>query len=218
MNPALEPVLLSAINQYLFCERRCALIHVEGVFQDNAYTLEGSFLHDRADTPGVENRLGVRIVRALPLFSKRLGLTGKADIVEFHKQPDGSEIPLPVDYKRGKRRKWDNDDAQLCAQAFCLEEMMGASVPAGAIFHAASKRRREVSFTAELRAMTEAAISEIRAFLALGRVPRAVLKPRCDGCSLRETCLPEITSNGILIERQMGSLFDIEENLDSRIS
>lgn len=218
MNPILEPVLLSAINQYLFCERRCALIHVEGVFQDNAYTLEGSFLHDRADTPGVENRPGVRIVRALPLFSKRLGLTGKADIVEFHKQPDGSEIPLPVDYKRGKRRKWDNDDAQLCAQAFCLEEMMGVPVPSGAIFHSASKRRREMPFTAELRAMTEAAISEIRALLALGRVPRAVLKPRCDGCSLRETCLPEITSNGILIERQIGSLFDIEENLDSRIS
>lgn len=205
---ALIPV--SAINHFLFCERRCALIHVEGVFQENAHTLEGAFLHERADTPGVENRPGVRIVRALPLFSRRLGLTGKADIVEFHKQPDGSEVPLPVDYKRGPRRKWDNDDAQLCAQALCLEEMLATPVPAGAIFHAASKRRREVPFTPELRAMTETAIKHVRVLIASGRVPPAVLKPRCDGCSLRGVCMPEITSNGGLVFRQMESLFDAE--------
>ena len=189
--------------------------HVEGVFQENAYTLQGSFLHESADTPGVENRAGVRIARALPLFSKRLGLTGKADIVEFHKQADGAEVPLPVDYKRGPRRKWDNDDAQLCAQGLCLEEMLATPVPAGAIFHAASKRRREVPFTPELRAMTQAAIKEVRALLAAGKVPPAVLKPRCDGCSLRGVCLPEITSNGGLVERQMKSLFDGDSGLSN---
>ena len=215
MSEALEPILISAINQYLFCERRCALIHVEGVFQENAYTLQGSFLHESADTPGVENRAGVRIARALPLFSKRLGLTGKADIVEFHKQADGAEVPLPVDYKRGPRRKWDNDDAQLCAQGLCLEEMLATPVRAGAIFHAASKRRREVPFTPELRAMTQAAIKEVRALLAAGKVPPAVLKPRCDGCSLRGVCLPEITSNGGLVERQMKSLFDGDSGLSN---
>ncbi len=206
----MEPVLLSAINQYLYCERRCALIHVEGVFQENAHTLEGSFLHERADTPGVENRPGVRIVRALPLFSTRLGLTGKADIVEFHKQADGPDIPLPVDYKRGPRRQWDNDDAQLCAQALCLEEMLRTAVPAGAVFHAASKRRREVPFTPELRSMTEAAIKEIRKLLGSGRVPTAVLMPRCDGCSLRGVCLPEITSRGERVARQVASLFRVD--------
>ena len=215
MSEALEPILISAINQYLFCERRCALIHVEGVFQENAYTLQGSFLHESAATPGVENRAGVRIARALPLFSKRLGLTGKADIVEFHKQADGAEVPLPVDYKRGPRRKWDNDDAQLCAQGLCLEEMLATPVLAGAIFHAASKRRREVPFTPELRAMTQAAIKEVRALLAAGKVPPAVLKPRCDGCSLRGVCLPEITSNGGLVERQMKSLFDGDSGLSN---
>ena len=110
----MEQILLSAINQYLFCPRRCGLIHVDGVFQENAFTLEGSILHNKADTPGVENRPGVRIVRALPLYSRKLGLSGKADVVEFHKQPGGPEAPLPVDYKRGQRRKWANDDAQLC--------------------------------------------------------------------------------------------------------
>ena len=200
----MEPILLSAINQYLFCPRRCGLIHVDGVFVNNAYTLEGSFLHDKADTPGVENRAGVRIVRALPLYSKKLGLNGKADIVEFHKQPDeslrsfsavgGTEVPLPVDYKRGPRRKWANDDAQLCAQALCLEEMIGVPVPIGAIFHAASKKRREVIFDAVLRETTLETIDKIRAMLEAGKVPPPIPGPRCEGCSLKNICMPEIVS------------------------
>lgn len=189
------PILLSALNQYLFCPRRCALIHIEGVFEENAYTLEGGFLHDRTDTPGVEERTGVRISRALPVFSRSLGLVGKADIVEFHRQPDGHEVPYPVEYKRGARRKWDNDDVQLCAQGFCLEAMLGVAVPMGAIFHAASKRRREVPFDEPLRLLTRQTIEAVRAMLVSRQVPPAVLKPRCDGCSLRETCMPEITQH-----------------------
>jgi CRISPR-associated exonuclease Cas4 len=171
------------------------LIHVEGVFLDNAHTLEGALLHDRVDTPGVEERPGVRIVRALPLFSRKLGLVGKADIVEFHRQPDGSERPFPVEYKRGRRRQWDNDDVQLCAQALCLEEMLGINVPVGAVFHAASKRRREVACDEALRLLTEQTIAQVRALIASGQVPPAVLLPKCDGCSLRATCMPEITQH-----------------------
>lgn len=190
----MEILQIRFVNDYLFCPRRFALHQIEGVFIDNAYTLEGSFLHDKADTPGVENRAGVRIVRALPLYSKKLGLNGKADIVEFHKQPDGTEVPLPVDYKRGARRKWANDDAQLCAQGLCLEEMIGVPVPKGAIFHAASKKRREVLFDAVLRETTLKTMSDIRAMLEAGKVPPPVPGPRCEGCSLKNICMPEITS------------------------
>lgn len=184
------------------------MIHVDGVFQENAYTLEGSFLHDRADTPGVENRAGVRIVRALPLYSRKLGLSGKADIVEFHKQPGGPEVPLPVDYKRGPRRKWENDDAQLCAQGLCLEEMMGVPVPKGAIFHAASKRRREVAFDAALRALTLETMDKIRAMLDSGKVPPPVSGPRCEGCSLKNICMPEIVSAPGKVAKYNNGVFD----------
>lgn len=188
-----EPVLVSMLNDYLFCPRRAALKGIEGVRNENVYTLEGGLLHDRTDTPGVEERPGVRVARALPVFSRALGLVGKADVVEFHRQSDGREVPYPVEYKRGPRRKWDNDDVQLCAQGLCLEEMLGIAVPMGAVFHAASKRRREVPFDAALRALTEQTIQDVRQLLAEHRVPPAVLKPRCDGCSLRDTCMPEIT-------------------------
>lgn len=206
----MEPIIISAINQYLFCPRRCGLIHVDGVFADNAYTLEGSFLHDRADTPGVENRAGVRIVRALPLYSKKMGLSGKADIVEFHRQADNSEVPLPVDYKRGPRKKWENDDAQLCAQGLCLEEMLGLPVPKGAIFHAASKKRREVLFDANLRKTTIETIAAIRAMLESGKVPAPVPGPRCEGCSLKKICMPEIVSVPGKVERYNAGVFQGE--------
>lgn len=191
LTPELVQVPISAINHYLYCERRCALIHVEGVFAENVHTVEGSLLHAAADSPGVETGAGLRIARALPLRSCRLGLVGKADLVEFHPLPEGGERPVPVDYKHGRRRQWDNDDAQLCAQALCLEEMLGVEVPAGAIYHAGSKRRRAVAFTRELRALTEEAVAGVRRLLVESRLPGARLMPKCDGCSLRPACLPE---------------------------
>src|ERR1700733_205112 len=116
---------LSALNHLVFCERRCALIHIEGVFVENAFTLEGTMAHETADLPSYETKQGVRVMHALPLWSTRLKLSGKADIVEFHAHSLGPEIPMPVEYKRGRRNRWLNDDIQLCAQALCLEEMLG---------------------------------------------------------------------------------------------
>jgi CRISPR-associated exonuclease Cas4 len=189
----IDPLPLSALNHLVFCDRRCALIHIEGVFVENASTLAGRLAHEIADTPGYSTDKGIRAVRALPLFSKRLRLFGRADIVEFHPKGSSPERPCPIDYKRGRRRRWDNDDIQLCAQALCLEEMLNVPVPTGAIFHASSKRRREVLFTKALRSATEKAVEELHALIARGQVPSARLLPRCEGCSLRDVCIPEFS-------------------------
>ncbi|MFN0120857.1 MAG: CRISPR-associated protein Cas4 [Blastocatellia bacterium] len=183
-----EPVLISALNQYVFCPRRCALMHTEGIWADNEHTVLGTLAHQRADEPGYETGAGVTIWRALPLASERLGLSGRADIVEWR-----DEGPRPVEYKKGTRRKFDNDDVQLCAQALCLEEMFHCEVPFGYVYHATSKRRREVLFDWRLRAETERVIEAVRALLESGRTPPAQLHPRCDGCSLRGICLPEMS-------------------------
>ena len=194
-----EEVLLSALNHFLYCDRRCALIHVEGVVRENAFTVEGTLRHEMADTPGYENVPGVRVTRALPIFSMALGVRGTADIVEFRES-----VPYPVEYKRGKRRGWDNDDVQLCAQALCLEEMFGCGVPAGAVFHAASRRRREVRFTDGLRDLTRVTIASVRKLIEERRLPRAVVKPQCEGCSLRPDCLPELSERAL--QRRIGEL------------
>lgn len=201
---------LSALNHLVFCERRCALIHVEGVFVENAYTIEGTLAHEAADLSGYEIKAGVRVTHALPLRSIRLKLTGKADIVEFRPNPGGSEVPFPVDYKRGHRNRWQNDDIQLCAQALCLEEMLLVGVPRGAIFHASSKRRREVAFTPQLRAQTEAAALRLHALIASRAIPAAVLLPKCEGCSLHAICMPELSLREAAIETAAADMFQTD--------
>lgn len=183
-----EIISISALNQYVFCPRRCALIHVEGIWSDNEHTVKGTILHKNADEKGYETDGDAKLVRALPLYSQRYGLSGKADIVEIHPK----EI-IPVEYKKGKRREFENDDVQLTAQAFCLEEMIEKPVSRGFIFHAASKRRREVIFNEKLRNKTTSIIKSVRNLLYSETIPNAEFKPRCKGCSLYGTCLPKLS-------------------------
>lgn len=198
-----EPIVpISALNHFLYCPRRCALIHVEGVFVENAFTLDGQYQHRHVDIPRSERCQDGRVERALPLHSARLGLSGKADVVEFH-----GGIPYPVDYKRGKRVKYDNDDVQLCAQALCLEEMLGVEVPAGAVFHSSTKRRREIEFGPGLRSLTEQTVILVRELLSSSIAPPAILGPRCDGCSLRGICLPEVSHDARRVARYCLELF-----------
>lgn len=181
-----EYVLISALQHYAYCPRQCALIHVEQTFEENLYTLRGRRVHERVDIPDVETIEGVRVERALPLWSHRLGLTGIADVVEFLE--DGT--PYPVEYKSGPRKPRDADNLQLCAQAMCLEEMLGRPVPAGAIYHHASKRRREVRFDESLRSLVVETTREVRALLTAGQLTPPVADSRCPDCSLIDACMP----------------------------
>lgn len=180
-------VMISALEHYSYCPRQCALIHVEQTFDENLYTLRGRAVHERVDEPVGEFQEGVRVERALPLCSKRLGLIGKADVVEFH-----GATPYPVEYKHGSKREREHDDLQLCAQAICLEEMTGKPVPKGAIFYHSSRRRREVEFTEVLRAGVEKATDEIRKMMAEKMLPLPVNDSRCRHCSLKEACMPAV--------------------------
>jgi CRISPR-associated exonuclease Cas4 len=147
-------------------------------------------VHEHSDLAGYDVVKGVTLLRALPVFSERLGLSGKCDIVE--QRPDGSLYP--VEFKVSRRREFENDDAQLCAQALCLEEMFQLTIPGGAVFHAQSKRRREVEFNAKLRTCVTLAVAELRSLVAAESVPPAhYIEGRCEECSLFEICLPRLT-------------------------
>lgn len=184
---------IRALNDLLFCERRCAMHRLEQVWVENRYTLEGVASHQKVHgEPSTEELSGDRrLVRGLRLRSDLLRLVGVADAVEFRGKIGEPQLLLPVEYKRGRRRRWDNDDVQLCAQALCLEEMFAVEVLAGAIYHVKSRRRREVVFDQALRARTAAAARRLHELFASGDTPPPVLKPRCQGCSLRELCLPD---------------------------
>ena len=188
----LDPIPLSALQHWCYCPRQCGLIHLEQVFAENLYTQRGQALHQRVDDPGFEVRDGMRVARALPLFCDRLGLIGKADVVEFF--PDGT--PYPVEYKHGSRNKRADiahcDDVQLAAQALCLEEMTGRSVVEGALFYATSRRRRLVCIDAPLRRAVEESIDNVCTLLANGILPPPCdEEARCRACSLIDLCQPE---------------------------
>ena len=204
-----EMLPLSLLNDYLYCPRRAALKVVEGCRSANEHTNRGDIVHEHADLAGYEIVKGVTLLRALPVWSEILGLNGKCDIVEQH--PDGRLVP--VEFKLGKRHQWINDDAQLCAQALCLEEMFNTTLQRGAVFHADSKRRRDVEFTVELRASTERAIADLHGLLnpqppSLNpQLPLAVFKPACEECSLFATCLPKATGADSRAARLTRELF-----------
>jgi CRISPR-associated exonuclease Cas4 len=181
-----EVVMISALQHHSYCPRQCALIHVEKVFDENLYTLRGRRVHERTHDPESALEDGVRVERGLPLFSERLGLIGKSDVVEFRP----GEAAYPVEYKSGPRRGSIHDDIQLCAQAMCLEEMLGGDVPCGAVYHYASRRRREVVFDGDLRSLTEETVRAVRELLSTSTVPPPVADARCPKCSLFDACMP----------------------------
>lgn len=203
-----DPINVSALNQYAYCPRRCGLIYLENEFSDNVHTARGNAEHELVDRVAHETvRSGSRVEFALPVWSDRLGLVGKCDVVEF--QEDGTIYP--VEYKHGARKKRLNDDLQLAAQAMCLEEMTGKPVPRGAIYHHSSRRRREVTITPELRRQVGETAAAIRAMLASDVTPTPVNDARCKECSLKEICQPEAMSGRQRQQAMRAELFSVEQ-------
>jgi len=202
----MEPVMLSALEHYAYCPRQCALIHVEQTFDENIYTMRGRAVHENVDVESCRHDGGMRVERALPLWSKKLGLTGKADVVEFHEG-----VPYPVDYKSGKKGKRTPESVQLCGQALCLEEMLGMPVPKGALFFHGSRDRAEVVFTEELRRKVETTAVLVREMLGRNETPPPVNDERCANCSLNEACIPAVVGDKRKIRRVLEDLYSLEE-------
>ncbi len=179
---------LSALQHLMFCERQCALIHIEHIWTENRLTAEGRIMHDRAHDGESESRGGVRIARGLRIRSLRLGLIGQADVVEF---PENAP-PFPVEYKRGKPKANRCDEVQLCAQAMCLEEMLELDIPGGALFYGQPKRRTDVLFSEDLRLLTVRTAARLHELVSRGITPPAIYEKKCDSCSLIEQCQPKL--------------------------
>lgn len=193
-----EPIPISALQHAVYCLRQAALIHIERVWADNRFTAEGNVLHAVADKGGERRARGVRRVMALPLSCRALNLAGTADLVEFRPQPDGSEMPYPIDYKRGKPKAHRADEVQLCAQALCLEEMTGTAVPEGALFYGETKRRVVVPIDEGLRALTGETIRALAGIFASAVTPPPTARrERCRACSLLELCRPDVVARPV---------------------
>jgi CRISPR-associated exonuclease Cas4 len=206
-----ELVTISALEHWSYCPRQCGLIHLEAKFDENLFTLRGRRVHQMVDEQSDLMEDGVRRLRALPLLCDWLGLTGKADLVEF-----AGETPYPVEYKAGPRRDHRHEALQLCAQAICLEEMFDCRVPMGAIYAHGSRRRVEVAFDDTLRARVAEAVAAVRAMLAGETLPIAVNDARCPNCSLFDACLPSVVGQPARLRGFIGELFHPAESVRDR--
>ncbi len=202
-----DALAISALQHLLYCERQCALIHIEQLWTENRFTAEGRVLHERTEEHETESRGCLRIAYGVRLRSRALGLSGIADVVEFHRaegdEPEAAKARLkgvkgrwrvfPVEFKRGRKKEKESDQVQLCAQAMCLEEMLECEIPSGALFYGQSRRRLDVEFGEALREQTRFTAERLHALIASGKTPPAVYeKKKCQACSLIDLCLPEI--------------------------
>jgi len=272
MFPESELLPLSGLQHLAFCERQWALIHLEQFWAENRLTVEGRHLHERADLPAGKSRGDVRIVRGMPIQSLRLGLSGRADVVEFHRvsgapsasvphesEPHTPSIaahgamtgrgvsegsaphgqaplsplkatscdlpeaiplqrtaglwrPFPIEYKRGKPKPGDCDRVQLCAQALCLEEMLGVAIPAGTLFYGRTRRREEIAFAHALRTETETLALRMHELFRAGVTPRVPYdRKRCDRCSLYPRCLPKTTGRSRSVDGYLAAALSTSE-------
>jgi CRISPR-associated exonuclease Cas4 len=206
---------LSGLQHLVFCERQWGLIHIEQQWEENRLTAEGRVLHERVHSVGTEARTDVVTARGLHLRSLRLGLSGQADVVELHRaeageagavrlaEREGWWRPFPVEYKRGRPKADGCDEIQLCAQALCLEEMLGTAIENGALFYGASRRRKEVRLGAVLRERTEELARRMHELYATRVTPRAIFGGKCERCSLYDRCLPRTASKRGAVARYM---------------
>jgi CRISPR-associated exonuclease Cas4 len=184
---------LSALQHFIFCPRQCALIHIEYAWAENRLTAEGKHFHDRVHEAGDESRGDIRFVRGLTLRSTRFGLIGKADLVEFHRRPNRTWQPYPVEFKRGRSKLGDCDRIQLCAQAVCLEEMLNTDVPEGALYYRQPKRREPIILDSLLRSSFESAVAGLRQLIRSQQTPAPQFEKKCSACSLIDVCGPRFS-------------------------
>ena len=194
-------LMLSGIQHFCFCKRQWALIHIDMLWEENLRTVEGEIMHEKChDSSLSESRKNVIISRGMPIFSRRLGVNGECDVVEFIKDDNGININgkdglykvYPVEYKRGKPKDNDADILQLCAQAICLEEMTMCKIDEGALFYGETKRRQKVTFTDELRSEVEKDFELMHQYMKNSHIPKVKPTKGCNACSLKNLCLPKL--------------------------
>jgi len=197
-----EFIQLSSLQHFIFCQRQCALIHIEQMWVENIFTAEGRVMHTNVHKGNIKNIKNSRIETGVMLHSFGVGLVGKADVVEFYKRVGESYwIPFPVEYKRGKPKQNNCDKVQLCAQALCLEEMLKIKVERGALFYGRTRRRLDVVFDNVLRNETKEIIRQVRIFIEKGKTPAPVYTSKCKTCSFYEECLPKLISRKVSVKR-----------------
>lgn len=194
-------LLISGIQHFIYCRRQWALIHIEQLWSENYFTIDGQIKHSKVDnTDSTELKNDIRIIRSMPVSSQKLKIQGKCDVVELKPDDDGFYFSkydkkykvYPIEYKRGKPKLDESDTMQLLAQAMCLEEMLGLRIEEGACFYFETRRRQQIIFTEDMRNRLMSIIEEMNNYYNRKYTPKVKKSKKCRSCSLKDVCLPEL--------------------------
>ena len=184
-----EYLQLSGLQHFAFCRRQWALAYIEMQWAENLRTVEGEILHEKAHDPfGAEKRGDLLISRGMAVSSRRLGISGNCDVVEFHRDP-------------GRPKEGEADELQLCAQAVCLEEMLACpAIPKAYLYYGETARRHTVELNDALRQRVEELLTEMHDLARRQHTPKGRWSKGCNACSLKNICLPRLCKEPSAVE------------------
>lgn len=197
-------IAINLIQHFIFCKRQWALMVLEDRWAENIDTIKGNDIHDKAHNISFTEKRGDRLItRGLPIISYELGIIGKTDVVEYHKNEQGIElknyegkyIPYSIEYKKGKPKKGSEDIMQLVAQVMCLEEMHGITILESAIYYKQTNKRFVIEITKELRDKLKSLLKDMKSLQEISTTPKAEKNRNCKRCSLIEYCWPRLTTH-----------------------
>jgi CRISPR-associated protein Cas1 len=197
------------LNEIQYCERLYYIMHVQGIFEDNVDTIEGSHQHRRAEmrlrkSDVIPDELWGEIPHSFHLGDEKLNIVGKLDAVKVENgkwvpiegkhssAPDG-KTPFQVGDYTLSAAAWPNDQVQLCAQGFLLKAN-GYDCTYGYLYYRGNKKKVRIDFSQGLEEITKSYIKK-----AIELQNRDIPKPlkdsnKCFRCSLNYICMPDETN------------------------
>lgn len=209
-------IMLSALQHFAFCPRQCALIHNDQQWDENYLTAKGDLFHSRVDTYPKEKRKDVVTEFSMPIHSYEMGLSGKADIVEFYYLKRSIDKIVPLEYKSGTVKKGTTDEVQLCAQAMCIEEMTNVDIPFGFLYYGRERKRLKIDISDGLRASTVELSKKVHEMLDSENLPPPTKGRHCRACSMRDLCQPQLNRNNLRVHKYINDYLDEQLNKEKK--
>ncbi|MCI1654705.1 MAG: CRISPR-associated protein Cas4 [Lachnospiraceae bacterium] len=216
-------VSIRELQHYLYCPHRWGLININCSWEENVFVVKANMIHKRVHDPNQSySAKNKKVLTSVAVYNDQLGLYGIADCIEIKKNKNGVLLPgfgtdtyslNIVEYKprKPKTNAYNYDDfIQVFAQKVCVDSIFKCNAT-GTIFYADCKQRIVLPLEEE-KYIDEIAdiLQEIREYIKRGVIPPIKKNQKCQGCSLKDICMPKINKKSRL-SNSLGELYKDEK-------
>lgn len=202
-----DEVTIRSVQHFLYCPHRWGLIEIGNVWSENVFVTKSNIMHERVHNANKSYALkgrkvftGISVYNDLPQYN----LYGITDCIELIESEDGISIDdtgkkyrlCLVEYKPTKPKHVDyyhDDLMQVFAQKICVDYVFKCDCEA-VLYYADVKKRVSLPLREnfeEYDYALKAQLLQMRGFLSIGKIPPIKSGQRCNGCSLRDICMPK---------------------------